>query len=44
MLNKRFCRELRDKDNKDIILDRPFLSLKTLKESYKLRQAEDPSF
>ena len=44
ILNKRFCRELRDKENKDVTLDKSFLSLKTLKESYKLRHTEDPSF
>jgi hypothetical protein len=43
-INKRFSRELRDKENKDILLDRNYLSLKTLKESYRLRQVEDPTF
>ena len=43
-LNKSFCRELRDKENKDIVIDRNFLSLKTLKENYRLRQVENPSY
>ena len=31
---KRFCRELRDKENKDINLDKNFLALKKLKEGF----------
>lgn len=32
---KRFVRELRDKENKELLLDRNYLSLKKLKDTYK---------
>lgn len=36
-LNKRFCRELRDKENKEILLDKLYLQMKKMKESYLLK-------
>ena len=34
---KRFYRELRDKENKDFILDKNYLSLKKMKDTYALQ-------
>jgi hypothetical protein len=31
-------RELRDKENKELLLDRNYLSLKKLKDTYKIQQ------
>lgn len=36
-INKRFSRELRDKENKDIMIDRNYLQLKVLKEQWQAK-------
>lgn len=35
---KRFSRELRDKENKDLLLDKNYLALKKLKEAFQIQQ------
>jgi hypothetical protein len=43
-LNKRFCRELRDPENKEIKYDSLYLQMKRLKESHTAKAAEDPAY
>ena len=40
----KFRRELRDKENKDIYVDRNYIQLKNLRESYALKKNEDPDY
>lgn len=42
-LFKRFTRELRDQENKEILIDKYYLGLRTKKEDSKLEQPQDPN-
>ena len=43
-ITKRFNRELRDKENKEILIDKNYLALKKLKEGYVAQQKQNPAF
>jgi hypothetical protein len=43
-IHKRFKRELRDKENKDISNDNLYLQMKRIKEQYALKLVEDPAY